>query len=78
MQHNSFNLYLDIINPIYYFWKDVGLDIKTVQEYKINVEAMMNHRVIIEYYRKKNKYAITFLSLNSKFRFLFVIIKISV
>ena len=28
MAHNQFNLYLDIINPIYYFWKEIGIDVR--------------------------------------------------
>ena len=55
MQHNSFNLYLDIINPIYYFWKEIGVDIKEQSPVQINVDAVLAHRVIIEYFKKKTK-----------------------
>lgn len=55
MQHNRFNLYLDILNPIYYFWKEINIEITEQSPIQINIDAILAHKVIIEYFKNKSK-----------------------
>jgi pimeloyl-ACP methyl ester carboxylesterase len=52
MEHNNFNLYIEIINPIYEFFKESGYDPDTSQI--IKKDALFNYGLILRYFNKLN------------------------
>jgi fermentation-respiration switch protein FrsA (DUF1100 family) len=51
MTHRVFNIYHDVINPIYYFLKTHDLNSVPDQLGEINQEAIGNHQVLTKYFK---------------------------
>lgn len=52
MEHNHFNMYIEIVNPIFEFFKD--LEYSQDPERIIKKEALLNYGMILRYFNKFN------------------------
>jgi len=57
MQHNTFSLYNDVLNPMYAFWRDLGLSSAVVSP--IDPEPLQRYNDIILYHLKHHKLRLT-------------------
>lgn len=50
MEHNRYNIYTDIINPIYVFFKENGLNELNGW---LNIDAFFSHRCLTDYFKER-------------------------